>query len=121
MASQLVGDSASFEWQSYVRGHHVYFLEWTPVVGELLTLKREPENPYDRWAVAVMKGEQLVGHIPRSVSQIVSCFLSRDGHRAVCEVIGSRVNRGVQLGVEVPCIYRFYGRLTYINRLKELL
>lgn len=62
MASQLVGESASFEWWSYVHGHHVYCLEWMQVVGELLTLKREPENPYDRHSVVVMKGEQLVGH-----------------------------------------------------------
>lgn len=31
------------------------------------------------------------------------------------------MNRDVQLGVEVPCIYRFCGRLTYIDILKKLL
>ena len=92
-----------------------------PFVGELLTLKREQDNPYDCHAATVIKSGQLVGHIPRSVSQVVSYFLARDGHSAVCEVTGSRVNRGVQLGVEVPCIYRYYGRSTYIDRLKELL
>ena len=73
------------------------------------------------YAVAVMKEEETVGHIPQSISTVVSYFLAKDGHNAVCEVTGSRVNRGVQLGVEVPCIYRFYGRQAYITRLNHLL
>lgn len=118
MASQIVGDGASLEWISYVRGHHVYCqLGWTPVIGELLTLKRQPDNGYDNYAVAVVKNEDVVGHIPKTISRLVSHFLMKDGHSAFCE---HRVNRGVQLGVEVPCIYRFYGRQSYLDRLNDL-
>ena len=37
-----------------------------------------------------------------------------------CKVVGERVNRSVQLGVEVLCIYMFYGRRSHIIKLKEL-
>lgn len=122
MASQIVGDGASLEWQSCICGHHAYCMLWTPVVGELLTLRREPENLFDCHAVAVMKNDLLVGHIPRSLCRVVFYFLGKDGYSAVCEVTGSRVNHGVQPGLEVPCTYRrFYGRQLYIDRLKDLL
>ena len=121
MGSQIVGNGASLEWQSYICSHHAYCMLWTPVVGEMLTLRKEPENLFDCHAVAVMKNDLLVGHIPRSICRVVSYFLAKDGHNAVCEVTGNRVNRGVQLGLEVPCTYRFYGRQLYIDRLKDLL
>ena len=45
----------------------------------------EKKKPYDCYVVAVMKGEQLVGHIARSVSQVVSCFLARDGRKVTVD------------------------------------
>ena len=121
MASQIIGDGAALEWPSYIRGHHAYCMLWTPAVGEMLRLKREPENLFDCHAVAVIKNDLLVGHMPRSICRVVYYFLAKDGHSAVCEVTGNRVNRGVQLGLEVPCTYRFYGRQLYIDRLRDLL
>ena len=35
------------EVESYIRGHHVYSTIWTPVLGELLTCKRELDNTED--------------------------------------------------------------------------
>ena len=46
-------------------------------MGELLTLKREPNNFYDCYAVTVMKNEQLVGHIPIAVSQAQVVYCQR--------------------------------------------
>lgn len=121
MASQLVGRSAMFEWTSFVRGHHVYCREWTPAVGEVLSLKQEPDNCRDRFAVAVLRNGRVVGHIPMSVSKTVYFFLNRDGHSGLCEVTARPTNRGVDLGVEVPCVYRFYGRQSHIDRLSQLI
>ena len=109
-----------YELRSYVRGHHVYHVVWTPFVGEILSLKREAQNRYDNRAVAVMKGEQLVGHVPRPISRQTFYFLSYAGNRVICTVTGRRTNRGVGLGVEVPCIYKFTGRKSHIKRLGEL-
>ena len=106
---------------SFIRGHHVYCQEWTPAVGEVLALKRQPDNSHDKFAVAVIKNGRIVGHIPKSMSRAVSFFLNRDGHSGFCEVTARPTNRGVDLGVEVPCTYRFYGRQSYIDRLNQLL
>ena len=121
-SSQLAGDSAVVEWSSYVRGHHVYCQIWTPTIGEILLLQNEPETGSQyQYSVAVVKNAVVVGHVPRPISRIVFHFLNRDGHSGVCEVIGNRLNRGVNLGVEVPCIYRFYGRRSYVDRLNSML
>ena len=53
MASQHIGDSAAFEWNSFVRGYHFYCQQWTTTVGDLLSLNQEPKNFRDRFAVAV--------------------------------------------------------------------
>ena len=42
-------------------------------------------------------------------------FLSRNGHRGFCEVTGRPTNCGVDFGVEVPCVYRFYATLTDLS------
>ena len=120
MASEIVGGSDSFTSESYIRGHHVYHTTWTPIVGEVLPVKRELTNAYDRFAVAVLKDGEVVGHIPRALAKTTSFFLRYDGNVVFCEVSGERVNRGVQLGVEVPCIYKFYGCQSHIKKLKAL-
>ena len=104
---------------SYIRGHHAYCQEWTPVVGEVLTLKAQPDNCYNKFAVAVVKNDRPVGNVPKAVSKAVSCFLRRAEHSGFCEVTENRVNCGVNLGVEVPFTCRFYGGQTYIDRLKS--
>ena len=52
-ASQLIGDSAALEWNSFIRGYHFYCQKWTTTVGDLLSLNQEPKNFRDRFAVAV--------------------------------------------------------------------
>lgn len=49
------------------------------IPGEGLDLRREPENPYDRNAVAVYDGEQHLGYVPRADALAVSTAL-RLGH-----------------------------------------
>ena len=99
MASEIVGDGKSFTLETYVRGHHVYHTLWTPIIGEILPIKRELKNVYDRFAVAVLKDGEVVGHEPRT--------LRYDGNMVFIELTGERVNRGILLGVEVPCVYKF--------------
>ena len=71
------------------------------------------ESYYDRFAVAVLKGGEVVGHVPRTLSKTTSFFLWYDGNMVFCEVTSERVN---QLGVEVPCVYKFYGRRFHITK-----
>ena len=121
MASEPTVDASSYEWSSYSRGYHDYQAVWTPSLGEMLQLKVELTNPYDDFAVSIVKEGVVVGHVPLYVSRVVRFFLKRVGSVGFCEVTGSRVNRGVGLGLEVPCIYKFYGRQSYLDRLQTLL
>ena len=127
MASQVIGKSAYYEWPSYIRGYHEYKSAWSAAVGETLRITMELNNLQDPFAMAMIKddssgnGSTVVGHVPRAVSWTVSFFLGKDGSVGFCEVTGEMVNRDAGFGLEIPCVYRFYGCLAYIERLKNLL
>ena len=59
-----------FTFASAVCGYHVYKDLWKPSIGEKLVAKREFNNPMDRHAVKVVKGDEMVGHLSRKFSQI---------------------------------------------------
>ena len=72
-----------------------------------------------------MKEDEVVGHIPYYLSPIVSQFLRRDVNTAFVQVIGEKVNRGARgagYGLEVPCLYKFFGpkAYMYIDKLREV-
>ena len=52
---------------SCIRGYHIYkdIHVWTATIGEELVCRREPTNSKDRYAVSVMKEENIIGHVPR--------------------------------------------------------
>ena len=106
---------------SYIRGYHAYKDSWDPYIGEVLPLEREPENPEDRFAVAVKKAGECVGHIPYNLAPTVSAFLRRPSNKGLMEVKGSKVNRGAGYGLEIPCTYHFFGNSLYIEKLKTIL
>ena len=109
------------ELQSFIRGHHVNCSSWTPTIGEELVLRRQPENEHSEHAVAIFKDGDVVRHVPETRSRLISYFLSYDGNVGFCEVTGARLNRGVGLGMEVPCVYKFYGIKAHLQKLQELL
>lgn len=45
--------------------------------GDTVTLKRAPQNPYDKRAVEVYWGKAMLGHIPRSGNMAVSQMMDR--------------------------------------------
>ena len=75
---------------SYMGGQHVSKHFWTPTIGETLICKREPENPTDSYAVAVMANSIVVGHVPRNtcISTACSLFLHRNKSTVHCTIIG---------------------------------
>jgi hypothetical protein len=84
-----------------IRGHHISKGIWTPTVGETLQLSREPSNPYDINAIAVLKNGNTVGHVPRSISTILSLFIL-EGGQLFCEITG---HRKYGVGLEVCLCY----------------
>ena len=112
--------TSSVEISSYVRGVHAYKDIWEPREEEVLLLKREPDNVEDRFAVAVIKSEQIVGHVPKTLAPVVSQFSKRDCNKGMVRITGKRVNRGGGFSLEVPCIFRLYGPDAHLARLKKL-
>ena len=45
-----------------MRGYRVYQDLWKPSIGEKFVAKREFNNPMDKHAVKVVKGDETVGH-----------------------------------------------------------
>ena len=62
-----------FSFTSVILGYHVYKNIWNAIVGDQLPCTRETSNRHDPFAVAVVKDDAMVGHIPRKLSAIALC------------------------------------------------
>ena len=103
-----------------VRGYHVYEAVWRAVVGETLACERGPRNEHDRYAVAVKKDGQIIGHLPRIVSRVCSLFMRRGGS-IHCTVSGTRrfSTDLPQGGMEIPCFLVFKASPAELKKLKK--
>ena len=54
-----------FETESVIKGYHAYMNDWTPILGEDLSKLSEPENENHKYAVAVTKDAQVIGHLKK--------------------------------------------------------
>ena len=68
---------ASFSVEAMVRGYHVYKDVWAAVVGEEFPCKREDGNRFDPLAVAVVRADAIIGHLPRKISCVCALYLRR--------------------------------------------
>ena len=95
--------------------------KWTPKNGEILKFRTEPENEYDKYAVAVESGGDVVGHRSKVRSahftKTVSYFL-RASNESRVEVTGKRVNLDDGEGLKIPCILHFSGESKFVGKLK---
>ena len=69
----------TFAFASAVHGYHVYQDVWESLIEEKLVGKREFDDPMDKHAVKVVKGNKTVGHLPSKFSQIAWYFLACSG------------------------------------------
>ena len=65
MAAGSSPDLETFEKECCVRGYHQYQAIWDAAINEELPCEREATNAVDHYAVAVVKGGQVVGHLPK--------------------------------------------------------
>ena len=68
-----------------------------------------------------MRGNTVIGHIPRKISSICSLFLCREA-LITCEVTGSRRHSDnlVQGGLEILCVLHFEGGDKVMTKAKKL-
>ena len=107
MARTIDSRPYKFTFSSFVTGHHIYKEIWTPQLGEIVFCYREPENQHDRYAVAAYKDDQVIGHIPRTVSKPCSYALLA-GAKIQAVVTGERQNKRKN-GLEIPVKYQVKG------------
>lgn len=81
----------------------------------------ERADSKDPFAVAVVKSQVTVGHIPRQNSSICSMFL-RHGGTICCRVTASRrYSKDLpQGGLEIPCVLTFQGGAKDIAKVSKL-
>lgn len=115
-----------YDVKSHIKGYHAYMNIWEPTIGEVLKARLEPENEFDKFAVAVEKSGAVVGHLAKGKSgrfaKTISFFL-RANHENSCsvEVKGKRVNLGDGEGLQIPCTLHFTGETRYIDKLRDIL
>ena len=100
--------------------------KWIPKNGEILKAWLETENEYDKFAVAVERCGDVVGHLPKGMSarfaKTVSYFLCASNENCCrVEVTGKRVNLGDGEGLQIPCILHFSGEANFVSNLKDIL
>ena len=83
---------SSYEFDSFIRGYHVYQHIWTPVEGETYSWSHEPGNEQDCNAVAMMYKDRVVGHIPLAICKCISLFSTLPGSFLETKVTGKRIN-----------------------------
>jgi len=88
-----------------VRGYHIYKDTWSAAVGTTLPCRQESFNPHDSSAVALIKDDVAVSHMPRNISVACSAFLRRGG--VITCTVTQYSNDLPQGGLEVPCCLKF--------------
>ena len=78
---------SSYRMESCIRGFHIYKEVWTPLIGERLGCACKKCND-DPFAVAIKRGTETVGHVPRTISCVCTLFQRQRGFIS-CEAIGS--------------------------------
>lgn len=98
------------EFQTAIRGHHIYKDAWTPHIGQKLICKtdnREEAIEYDKNAIGVFKSVDevtlLVGHLPIEISCLLTNFLNAaPDNNLEAFVVGKRKR---EVGLVVPAKY----------------
>lgn len=106
-----------------VRGYHYYKEIWIATEGKVLACSIDVGNTSDRYAVAVKKDSDIVGHVPRILSSAYNLFL-RKGGTISCIITGCRRYSWhlPQGGLEVPCKLIFQSEENdIISKVKRLI
>ena len=122
--SQLI--TIEFETESVIKGYHTYMNDWTPILGENLSTRSEPENEIDKYAVAITKDARVIGHLKKGktgrYAKTVFYFLRANLMNTISIIVtGKRVNVGDGQGLQIPCQILFKGEEKYVEVLKEQL
>ena len=115
-----------YDLKTHIKGYHAYMTKWTPKNGEILKARPEPKSKHNKYAIAVERCGDVVGHLSKVRSarfaKTVSHFL-RASNENCCrvEVTGKRANLGDGEGLQIACILYFSGEAKFVSKLKYIL
>jgi hypothetical protein len=98
------------EFESIIRGHHVYQHIWTAAIDDILYAKpdnREEARNADPYVVGIyLPCETLIGHVPIEISQLMYHFLeAHPDNRLMVKINGKRRK---EVGLVLPAKYMMY-------------
>ena len=102
----------TFKFDSFITGHYHYRYIWTPRIGEELIGKHEPNNSYDKFAIAILKDDTIVGHVPREISSQFAELLESEG--MVNVKVKANPVKTKRNGIRVPCTYIVSGKRIFV-------
>ena len=97
------------EFQTAIRGHHIYKDSWVPSIGQNLICRtdtREEAIEHDKNAIGVFKSgdkETLVGHLPIEISCLLTNFLKAAPENKLDAIVVGKRKR--EVGLIVPAKY----------------
>ena len=103
---------------TFSRGYHKHMSVWMPQIGDdSFFCRRELRNEYHKNAASIVaiahfKREEVVGRVPLFLSKMLYKFCRLPGSYASCKVTGTRINRGIGAGLEIPIEINFAGKET---------
>ena len=112
-----------FETESVIKGYHASMNDGTPILGENVSIRPEPENEIDEYAVAITTEARLIGHLKKGkrgrYAKTDFYFLRANPmNAATITVTGKSVNFGNGQGLQIPCTILFKGKEIYIEVFK---
>ena len=107
---------------SCIHGFHKYQAIWEPTHGEELDCCSEIGNTSDPYAVSVMKGREVVGHVPCKISRMCAVFMRNGGSIKCTVTVNRRYSCDLpQGGMEIPCLLRFFGQDKWLKKVSKLI
>ena len=113
-----------FETESVIKGYHAYMNDWTPMLAENVSIRPEPENEIDEYAVAVTTDARVIGHLKkgktgRYAKTDFSFIRANPMNAARITVTGKSVNFGNGQGLQIPGTILFKREEMYIEVSKK--
>ena len=105
----------SIDLETFIKEYHIYKNIWTPQLDELLEVSTEPDNPVAKFAVAVKKNQNIVGHLKKAKLEDLQrlCFI-------FCVVTHTRSVMQRSLGKDVilamRMVYKFHAYYIYLDK-----
>lgn len=95
---------------------------WTPAIGQEIHFKREVDNKYDKYAVAGVFEDAIVGRVPKELTKCFSKIVEHKDLEIKAHVYDEKKKRSQsRKGLEILLDVKVEGSKKQLNELKSTL